>query len=58
LHPALIERLESYAISLDDSDSDYVLGQILDQVLPREKAAKPAKQPKAKTTKESPAKAA
>jgi hypothetical protein len=40
LHPDLIQRLRSFAHSLDGSDVSYVLGQILEQALPAEKPAK------------------
>jgi len=40
LHPDLIQRLNAFAESLDNSDPSYVLGQILEQALPPEKAAK------------------
>jgi len=52
LHPDLIQRLKTFAQSLDDSDVNYVLGQILEQALPLEKSAKrerterPPKSPK------------
>lgn len=55
LHPALWKRLDSKAAELNHSDPNYVLGQILEQVLPQEKAAKPVK---AKVAKEAAGKAA
>lgn len=54
LHPSIAERLLAYAVSLESS-VDYVLGEILNQVLPTEK---PARQPKAKAAKESSRRAA
>jgi predicted transcriptional regulator len=48
VHPELITRLIGYAESLDSS-VDYVVGQILDQVLPSDK---PAKQRRTKAAKE------
>lgn len=59
LHPGLIKRLREYAKSLDDSDLNYVAGQIFEQVLPAEKGSKKAKTQSAdKPKKERPAKAA
>lgn len=43
LHPALIRRLNAYADSLGGSDLNYVVAQILEQVLPPEKADKKSK---------------
>ncbi len=34
LHPEIVSRLDAYAASLESSDVNYVLGQILEQVLP------------------------
>jgi hypothetical protein len=48
VHPALLTRLVRYAESLE-STVDYVVGQILDQVLPTDK---PAKQRRTKAAKE------
>ncbi|MGA8026618.1 MAG: hypothetical protein WB992_05690 [Bryobacteraceae bacterium] len=51
LHPDLIARLKAFAKSLDESDPSYVLGQILQQALPPEKAGKkerPEGEPKPK----------
>lgn len=59
LHPDLIQRLHAFAKLLDDSDVNYVLGQILEQALPAEKQVKKERgdrEPKAKKT--MPAKAA
>ena len=59
LHPGLIKRLREYAKSLEDSDLNYVAGQIFEQVLPAEKASKkPKTEPADKPKKEKPAKAA
>ena len=59
LHPSLIKRLEDYAKSLDNSDLNYVVAQIFEQVLPADKGSKKAKAGLGeKPKKEKPAKAA
>lgn len=59
LHPDLIQRFKSFAQSLDDSDMNYVLTQILEQALPREKPARRKRSERdAKTSKETPRRAA
>ena len=59
LHPDLIRRLQDYAESLEGSDIDYVLSQILERVLPGGKTVKPAKgNRKEKPEKEAPKQAA
>lgn len=59
LHPDLIQRLKSFAQSLDDSDVSYVLTQILEQALPPEKPAKRERGERLpKSPKESPRRAA
>ena len=59
LHPDLIQRLKSFAQSLDDSDVSYVLTQILEQALPAEKPAKRERGERtSKTSKETPRRAA
>lgn len=50
LHPDRIRRLKEFAQSLDNSDENYVLDQILDQVLPAEKKNRPATAPKVDKT--------
>lgn len=40
LHPDVIQRLKTFAKSLNDSDVNYVLGEILEQALPPEKPAR------------------
>lgn len=55
LHPSLVARLEAYAKGLNDSGVNYVLGEILNQVLPAEK---PARQAKVKPTRDATRKAA
>lgn len=59
LHPDLIQRLKSFAQSLDDSDVSYVLTQVLEQALPPEKPAKRERGERSpKSPKESPRRAA
>jgi hypothetical protein len=59
LHPDLIQRLKSFAQSLDDSDVSYVLTQILEQALPPEKSPKRERAERtAKASKETPRRAA
>jgi hypothetical protein len=55
LHPDLIQRLKNLAQSLNDSDVNYVLTQILKQALPPEKPAKKQRAERApKSSKETP----
>jgi hypothetical protein len=59
LHPDLIQRLKTFAQSLDDSDVNYVLGQILEQALPPEKPTKKERAERApKASKDTPRRAA
>jgi ribosomal protein L12E/L44/L45/RPP1/RPP2 len=59
LHPDLIQRLKNLAQSLNDSDVNYVLTQILEQALPPEKPAKKERAERApKPSKETPRRAA
>jgi hypothetical protein len=59
LHPDLIQQLKNLAQSLNDSDLNYVLTQILEQAFRAEKSAKKDRSGRAsKSAKEGPRRAA